>query len=66
MRAAAAATWRLDTRAWSVRGRELFPGVIASGVAPGDTVVTDGHLRLVPGARISVKQPPTGQQQAAP
>jgi multidrug efflux system membrane fusion protein len=30
--------------------------VLASGgVAPGDTVVTDGHLRLVPGSRISVK-----------
>ena len=39
-----------------VRGAE---SVIASGVAPGETVVTDGHLRLVPGARISVKQPST-------
>lgn len=29
--------------------------VIRDGVAPGDTVVTDGHLRLVPGSRISVK-----------
>jgi multidrug efflux system membrane fusion protein len=29
--------------------------VIQSGVNPGDTVVTDGHLRLVPGSRISVK-----------
>jgi membrane fusion protein, multidrug efflux system len=26
--------------------------IIQSGVAPGDTVVTDGHLRLFPGARI--------------
>ena len=25
------------------------------GVQPGDTVVTDGHLRLVPGSKISVK-----------
>jgi membrane fusion protein, multidrug efflux system len=31
--------------------------VIQSGVNPGDTVVTDGHLRLVPGSRISVKNP---------
>jgi multidrug efflux system membrane fusion protein len=31
--------------------------VIAGGVQPGDTVVTDGHLRLVPGSRISVKAP---------
>jgi multidrug efflux system membrane fusion protein len=29
--------------------------VVESGVADGDTVVTDGHLRLVPGSRISVK-----------
>jgi hypothetical protein len=29
--------------------------VIRDGVAPGDTVVTDGHLRLVPGSRISIK-----------
>ena len=29
--------------------------VIASGLQPGETVVTDGHLRLVPGSRISVK-----------
>ena len=35
-----------------VRGAE---SVVASGVTPGDTVVTDGHLRLVPGSRISVK-----------
>ena len=46
-----------------IRGAE---SVVASGVAPGETVVTDGHLRLVPGSRISVKQSPTGQQQAAP
>ena len=29
--------------------------VIASGLAAGETVVTDGQLRLVPGARIEVK-----------
>jgi multidrug efflux system membrane fusion protein len=29
--------------------------VIATGIQPGDMVVTDGHLRLVPGSRISVK-----------
>jgi membrane fusion protein, multidrug efflux system len=29
--------------------------VIQSGVGAGETVVTDGHLRLVPGSRISVK-----------
>jgi len=29
--------------------------VLAGGVQPGDTVVTDGHLRLIPGSHISVK-----------
>jgi multidrug efflux system membrane fusion protein len=29
--------------------------VVTSGLAAGDTVVTDGQLRLAPGARISVK-----------
>jgi membrane fusion protein, multidrug efflux system len=29
--------------------------VVQTGVSPGDTVVTDGHLRLVPGSRVSIK-----------
>jgi multidrug efflux system membrane fusion protein len=29
--------------------------VMASGLKPGETVVTDGQLRLVPGARVSIK-----------
>jgi multidrug efflux system membrane fusion protein len=33
--------------------------VITSGVRPRETVVTDGQLRLTPGARISAKSPPT-------
>jgi membrane fusion protein, multidrug efflux system len=34
-------------------GRIVGPKtVIENGVAPGDTIVTDGHLRLFPGARI--------------
>jgi membrane fusion protein, multidrug efflux system len=35
--------------------------VIATGLAAGETVVTDGQLRLVPGSRVSVKSGP-GQQ----
>lgn len=31
--------------------------VVESGVSAGDTVVTDGHLRLVPGSKISIKSP---------
>lgn len=29
--------------------------IIASGLQPGETVVTDGHLRLSPGAKVQVK-----------
>jgi multidrug efflux system membrane fusion protein len=32
--------------------------VLREGVKPGETIVTDGHLRLVPGSRISVKGEP--------
>jgi multidrug efflux system membrane fusion protein len=42
------------------RGAET---VIASGLEPGETVVTDGHLRLVPGSRVGLKSP--GVQQVA-
>ena len=31
--------------------------VVQSGLAPGDTVVTDGHLRLFPGAKIRAVDP---------
>ncbi len=30
--------------------------VIEKGLTPGEAVVTDGHLRLVPGARVEVKE----------
>jgi multidrug efflux system membrane fusion protein len=36
--------------------------IIASGLQTGEEVVTDGQLRLTPGARVSVKQAPTGGQ----
>jgi len=31
--------------------------VILSGVQPGETVVTDGQLRLIPGMRVQVTNP---------
>jgi multidrug efflux system membrane fusion protein len=31
--------------------------VVRSGVKPGETVVTDGQLRLVPGAKVDIKTP---------
>lgn len=37
--------------------RKVEPWVaLTSGVSPGETVVTDGHIRLVPGARVQVRQ----------
>jgi multidrug efflux system membrane fusion protein len=33
--------------------------VILGGVEAGDTVVTDGHLRLTPGAKVNVKSSET-------
>jgi multidrug efflux system membrane fusion protein len=32
--------------------------VIEKGINPGDLVVTDGHLQLVPGARVTIKREP--------
>lgn len=34
--------------------------VISSGIAPGDTVVTDGQLRLIPGIKVEVKKSSQG------
>jgi hypothetical protein len=34
--------------------------VISIGIAPGDTVVTDGQLRLIPGIKVQVKAASTG------
>ncbi len=34
--------------------------VISQGLQSGETVVTDGQLRLVPGARVEIKNPPEG------
>ena len=38
--------------------------VIKSGLKPAETVVTDGHLRIVQGSRVSIKGDET--QQVAP
>jgi multidrug efflux system membrane fusion protein len=32
--------------------------VVAKGLAPGERVVTDGQLRLTPGARVEIKAAP--------
>ena len=54
----------VEMRPVTVARTRAAESVIASGLRPGDVVVTDGHLRLVPGARISVKSPAPAQQVA--
>jgi membrane fusion protein, multidrug efflux system len=39
--------------------------VIQSGLKAGETVVTDGQLRLVAGSKVSIK-PASGQTKVAP
>jgi multidrug efflux system membrane fusion protein len=38
--------------------------IIEDGVKPGETVVTDGHVRLVPGARVDFKAAQSSPQGA--
>jgi multidrug efflux system membrane fusion protein len=38
--------------------------IIAKGLTAGETVVTDGHLRLVPGSRVSIRTEPASPQVA--
>ena len=55
----------VDMRSVVVSRTSASETVIASGVQPGETVVTDGHLRLVPGSHISVKGQGRGEDPAA-
>jgi membrane fusion protein, multidrug efflux system len=45
----------VELRTVSVAWTNGTETIIEQGVQPGETVVTDGHLRLVPGSRISIK-----------
>jgi membrane fusion protein, multidrug efflux system len=46
---------KVDLRPVTVGRTTATETVIESGLTPGETIVTDGHLRLVPGSRITVK-----------
>ncbi|MBC8166999.1 MAG: efflux RND transporter periplasmic adaptor subunit [Bryobacteraceae bacterium] len=48
---------KVDVRAVTVAQRVGEETVIEKGLQAGDTVVTEGTLRLVPGARVSVREP---------
>jgi multidrug efflux system membrane fusion protein len=37
--------------------------IIEKGLAPGETVVTDGQLLLTPGTKVSVKNQPSNQKE---
>ena len=52
----------VESRPVTVGLRVGSESVVEKGVSPGDKVVTDGHLRLVPGTRVQVK----GEATAAP
>ena len=50
----------------TVQSRSVVPGralnnetIVEKGVAAGDRVVTEGQIRLVPGARVDIKSPTT-------
>ena len=45
----------VDMRAIDIARTNGVDTVIRSGLTPGETIVTDGQLRLVPGSHISVK-----------
>jgi multidrug efflux system membrane fusion protein len=45
----------VDLRPVTVKRSSATETVIESGLKPGEIVVTDGHLRLTPGSRITVK-----------
>ena len=47
---------RVEVRPVQIAQRVGDETVVTSGVQPGDTVVTEGTLRLVPGARIQVRE----------
>jgi multidrug efflux system membrane fusion protein len=45
----------IEMRPVTVKRTSGAETVIASGLQPGETIVTDGHLRLVPGSQVSAK-----------
>jgi multidrug efflux system membrane fusion protein len=47
-----------DLRTVTVARTVANESIIQQGLTPGETVVTDGQLRLVPGSRVSIKSGP--------
>ena len=53
----------VEQRAVTIAWTDGDDVVIQTGLRAGETVVTDGQLRLTPGARVSIKAPPNRGQQ---
>lgn len=47
----------VESRPVAIERTQGTMAVVAKGLAPGEQVVTDGQLRLTPGARIEIKKP---------
>jgi len=54
-----------DLRTVTVARAEGQESIIREGLKAGETVVTDGQLRLVPGSRVSIKSGPGGEGRGA-
>ncbi len=50
----------VEYREVTVQRQHADDVIIASGLRPGETVVTDGQLRLTPGAHVTTRAPETG------
>ena len=48
---------RVESRKVQAGRRLERETIVTSGLKPGERVVTDGHLRLVPGAKVDIKTP---------
>lgn len=46
---------RAEMKTVTVKRQQQGQAVIAAGLSPGETVVTEGQLRLVPGARVEIR-----------
>ncbi len=53
----------VELRAITVERQTADSAVIKEGLKPGETVVTDGQLRLVPGSKVSIKSGPGGAKE---
>jgi multidrug efflux system membrane fusion protein len=56
---------KVEMRAVSVARTEGTESVIGTGLKAGEVVVTDGHLRLTPGARVTSRQPVSSEAGAS-